>query len=114
MKLTKDSLEKVERETAAIVSFPFATKDLSITHIKVFGRHPFDKKKLHIEHKLTLICYVINGDGKFVVEDKIFKVTSGDAILILPNQKYYIKGNLEYLVSCSPAYYREQHEQVKI
>ena len=114
MKIMQSDIAPVERETAIIKNYPFPTKLSSITNIQVKGRHPADKTKQHIEHELTLICYVIKGTGTFVVESKKFDVVAGDAIFIQPNQKYYIEGNLEYLVSCSPAYFREQHEQVSI
>jgi len=112
MKISKKDIEPIERETAVISNYPFPTKEISITHIQVKGRHPSDVTKQHIEHKLTLICYVISGSGKFIVEELEIEVSPGDAIFIKSDQKYYIEGDLEYLVSCSPAYYREQHEQV--
>jgi mannose-6-phosphate isomerase class I len=114
MKLSKSNLDKVERETATIINFPFSTKQLSVTNIIVSGRHPADNQKWYIEHKLTLICYVIKGSGTFTVDKQIYEVSEGDAVQILPDQKYFIDGNLEYLVACSPAYYREQHEQVEL
>ncbi len=112
MKISKKDIAPVERPTAVIRNYAFPSKELSITSIGVNGRHPSDITKQHIEHKLTLICYVVKGSGKFVVDGEVFEIVSGDAIFIEPNQKYYIEGDLEYLVCCSPAYYREQHEQV--
>ena len=112
MKISQKDTTTIERETAVIRNYSFSTKDLSITHIKVNGRHPAYTSKLHIEHKLTLICYVLSGQGKFVVDNQEYVVETGDAIFIKPDQKYYIQGNLEYLVCCNPAYYREQHEQI--
>lgn len=114
MKVSQNEITAIERETAIIKNYPFPTKNLSITNIKVNGRHPVDKTKQHIEHTLTLICYIISGKGTFVIEGKIYQVTKGDALFIQPDQKYYIEGNVEYLVCCEPAYYREQHEQVAI
>lgn len=112
MKIAQKNITAIERETVVIHNYAFPIKDVSITHIKVFGRHPADKSKLHIEHKLTLICYILTGKGKFVVDEKEFSVETADAIFIKPDQKYYIQGNLEYLVCRNPAYYREQHEQI--
>lgn len=112
MKISQKDITAIERETAVIRNYPFPTKDLSITWIKVNGRHPADKTKWHIEHKLALICYVLSGSGKFFVDKHEYDVNSGDAVFIKPEQKYYIIGNLEYIVCCKPAYYREQHEQV--
>lgn len=112
MKIGRDDITPIVRESAVIRNYPFSTNELSITNIEVKGRHPSDVTKQHIEHKLTLLCYVISGTGKFIVGGEEFEVTSGDAIFIKPDQKYYIEGNLKYLVSCTPAYYREQHEQI--
>jgi mannose-6-phosphate isomerase class I len=112
MKISLNEITEVDRISAKIKNFPFPVKNISVTNIKVDGRHPLDITKQHIEHKLTLICYVISGQGKFVVENKTHDVVGGDAILIKSDEKYFIEGNLEYLVCCEPAYYREQHEQV--
>lgn len=114
MKIQQTDITPVERETAVIKNYPFPTELISITNIHVKGRHPADKTKQHIEHELTIICYAIRGSGTFVIESEKFEVVAGDAIIIQPNRKYYIDGNLEYLVCCSPAYYREQHEQVSV
>ena len=114
MKISQKDIITVERETAVIKQYPFPTKALSITNIKVNGRHPADTTRQHVEHTLTLLCYVISGKGIFVIDGKTYSVTNGDALFIQPNQKYYIEGILEYLVCCEPAYYRKQHEQVKV
>ena len=47
-----------------------------------------------------------------MIDGESFEVIAGDALLINKNQKYSIEGSLEYLVCCTPAYYKEQHEQI--
>lgn len=48
--------------------------------------------------------YVLEGNAKFVIDQKSIVVQQGDFIHISPQQKHLICGNIKFLLICSPPY----------
>jgi mannose-6-phosphate isomerase-like protein (cupin superfamily) len=59
------------------------------------------------------LSYVVNGSGQAVVEGVSVDLATGDMILIDAGEKYHYDGNLTLFVSCTPAWYPEQHSNIK-
>ena len=99
-------------ENCTVYEFPFEDKDINIAYGKIKNQHPLQGKLTNEVCKEIL--YIISGTGKVIVEDKEYVVAEGDAILILPGQKFYYKdcNELHVIASCTPAWYPEQHKQV--
>ncbi|MFH1751826.1 MAG: AraC family ligand binding domain-containing protein [archaeon] len=86
-------------------------EDINVALIKINGRYP--EKGFVLNEISKEICFITKGGGKVVVEGKEIELNEGDAILILPNKKYFFEGNLEIVVSCTPTWKIEQHKLVE-
>lgn len=112
MKVGFSEAVRIDRDTMTIFNYPQKSKAVSVVRIKVHGRHPQQAKTQFIEHDCHVIFYVINGHGKVVVEDVSYDLSAEDTITILPGQRYYVEGEIDYLAIVSPSYYKEQNEVV--
>lgn len=59
------------------------------------------------------IVYVIEGKGIIGLIDKEVSITTGDVLLLLPNEKYYWQGTLKLFMATSPKFDPAQHIIVK-
>ena len=111
MIVKKKNWVKYENSPKCIAyEYPTNDKDLNIALIEINGKYP-DEGEVTNE-VVKEIVFVVKGKGKIVVDKKEYAVEEGDAVLILPKQRYFFNGALEILVSCSPAWYLEQHKQL--
>lgn len=85
-------------------------KDINVAQIEIDGRYPDIGQVTN--KKVKELIFVVEGNGRIVIDNKEDKITEGDAVLILPNQKYSIEGKLKLVISCTPAWSPEQHEIV--
>lgn len=94
-------------------SFPFGDKDIDIAAVTVNGRYPEEGYVLNEVCKE--VAYVLGGSGVLVMgNEAIQDLQIGDAVMILPGEKYYWKGeNLEMIMPCSPAFDPSQHKKVE-
>jgi len=88
--------------------YPMKDKDISAAFVEIKGRYP-DEGQVTNEIVKELV-FVLGGKGKIVIDNKEHELSEGDSILIIPKQKYFFDGTLELIVSCSPAWYQEQHK----
>lgn len=91
--------------------YPLGDKNINGAVIEVRGRYP-DKDRV-VNLKCKELVYILEGLGKIVVEGKETSFNKGDMLLIYPKEKYYWQANCIILTACSPAFYPEQHKQVK-
>jgi mannose-6-phosphate isomerase-like protein (cupin superfamily) len=91
--------------------FAFGDKDLNIAVVTVNGRYP---ARGHLLNKVCKeIAYVLSGHGKVGVDDQVHELKPGDAVLIVPGERFYWEGSdLRMVMPCSPAFYPEQHVEV--
>lgn len=85
-------------------------KDFNIAGISLNGRYPEKGYALNLISKELI--YVRSGSGSVYVNSQASALAPGDAALIQPNEKYYLEGNLELIISSSPAWHPEQHKNV--
>lgn len=82
-------------------------KDISVAFIELTGRYP-DKGRV-----MNQICkemiFVSKGEGKVEIDGNKFMLNESDAILIQPNQKYFLEGKMGLVISAYPAWYPKQH-----
>lgn len=84
--------------------------DFNIAGIELNGRYP---EKGYALNKISKeLIYVKGGEGMLVSEDQSAQLEPGDAALIQPNEKYYIEGTLQLVISSAPAWHPEQHQNV--
>ncbi|HSW91660.1 MAG TPA: AraC family ligand binding domain-containing protein [Candidatus Saccharimonadales bacterium] len=85
-------------------------KDFNIAGIELSGRYPEQGYALNTVSKELL--YVKSGNGVLVSNGRTVALEPGDAALIQPNEKYYLEGTLELVISSAPAWYPGQHQNI--
>ena len=73
-----------------------------------------ETEKGHMEEfyhqKSTFIYYILEGSGKWVIEDEEFEVETKDVVIVPPGKRFYFKGNLKQVCITTPAW-DEKHEK---
>ncbi len=109
MLIKKENSTKHENSPECVVyEYPSMDKDLNVAFVELKGRYPASGYVFNELVKENF--FVASGEGRVVIEEKEYKLSKRDAILIQPKQKFFIEGDLELIVSCSPAWYPEQHK----
>lgn len=117
MKPAKYSLKNtnlIDLDTKKIYKYPTPTKDMDIARMVINGRHPQNKNEYILEHKCDFVMYILKGKGKVYAGDEIFSVKKSDVIFVPKENKFAVKGSMEYITFDSPAFYIEQSEEISI
>jgi mannose-6-phosphate isomerase-like protein (cupin superfamily) len=80
----------------------------SVAKVKIVGEQKFGSNP-----NSDLAYFVLEGEGKFFIEDKAFSVKKGDLIFIPKNTKYKDSGNLTLLAISSPRFDKNKRERFK-
>jgi mannose-6-phosphate isomerase-like protein (cupin superfamily) len=104
-----DSIEHKNSDECIAFEYPLNDKDINVAFVEINGRYPDSGKMFNEECKE--IAFVVEGDGKVVVNDEEFVLEKGDLILIEPKEHFYWEGKLKVLLSCSPAWTLEQYKK---
>ncbi len=109
---------------------PYITKDSSIIrelmHPHVHGNKnqslaeaivpPNSKTLLHLHRTSEEIYYILEGEGRMFLGDRVFMVSKGDIILIPPKMPHGIANTgtslLRLLCCCSPPYSHEDTQLI--
>lgn len=92
------------------IEYPNGDKDIWGAVIKINGRYP--TKGYTVNEKCKELVYFTSGEGKLFVGKKEVKVKKGDQVTIDPGE-FYWEGKLTMFMPCIPAWYPEQHKEVK-
>lgn len=113
MKIIKKDQAEVHKNSNACVAieYPLGDKDINGAVIELNGRYPDKGRTVNLECKE--LAYIIKGSGRLVVESKEIELNEGDLVLIEAGEKYYWEGSFTMFVSCTPAWYLEQHREVE-
>ncbi len=74
------------------------------------GRYP-DQRRV-TNQQCNELAFVMEGEGKVVINQQEYLLSSGDIVLIEKGEKYYWEGKMKLFLSCSPAWNIEQHQAV--
>ncbi len=67
-----------------------------------------------MNEKCKEVVFVISGNGSLTTKSDSVKLAPGDTALIPAGEQYYFEGkNLTIFMPCTPAWYPEQHKEVK-
>lgn len=94
-------------DNCIVAEYPLMDTDIDIATAVINGRYP--AQGYCINTSVKEMIYVLNGHGKICKENEFIEFKTGDAILIDKNEKYYWDANCKIVMSCSPAWYEEQH-----
>lgn len=110
--IKKDKAKRFENSSScAGVEYRLGDKEIDGAVVNINGRYP-DKDRV-VNLKCKELAYVLGGEGRIIIESNEIKLEKGDLVLIEPGEKYYWNGNLEMFISCTPAWYPEQHQETK-
>ncbi|UCG95210.1 MAG: cupin domain-containing protein [archaeon] len=94
----KEGLEKVKKDPMVI--FPYKINpNFSATYIEIDGNYGAIKCL-----REDRIYFIIEGSGKFIIEDNEYEVKNGDLIFIPMNTPYNIIGKMSCFLLCSPEF----------
>ena len=76
-----------------------------------------ETEKGHMEEfyheKSTFIYYILDGEGKWIVEDEEYEVKAKDVLIIPPGKRFYFKGKLKQICVTAPAWEETYEKHVK-
>ena len=113
MNIARKKQAKVKKisKTLTVYEYPIMNNAMHGAIIKLNGRYP--EKGRVVNEKVVELGFVIEGSGKIIIEDEEISFRKYDQILIKPKQRFYWNAKATLFVPCSPAWYPEQHKQVK-
>lgn len=101
------SSERIKNENSldcTVYEYPFEDEDINMAAVELTGRYP--SSGYVFNESVKEMIFVVSGTGKIIIEESEYALHKGDMILILPKQKYFLEGDLELVIPCSP----EQHK----
>ena len=78
----------------------------SVAKVEIIG-----EQKFGLDTESDLAYYVLEGKGKFYIEDEFFDVEKGDLVFIPKNTKYKDEGNLILLAVAVPKFDRNKRRR---
>src|SRR6266536_2162403 len=88
------------------LEYPMGDKDINGAVITINGRYP-DAGKV-VNRVCKELVYIVSGTGALGIDGQKYPLKSGDLLLILPGEQYYLEGqNLVTFMPCTPAWYPE-------
>ncbi|MFC1613303.1 cupin domain-containing protein [Patescibacteria group bacterium] len=100
--------EEVERQNFGAVRVQNLLSDENYKKISVARVDIIGEQKFGLDKESDVIYYVLDGKGKFFIENDEFDVKKGDLIFIPKNTKYKDSGKLELLAIASPKFDRDK------
>jgi mannose-6-phosphate isomerase-like protein (cupin superfamily) len=85
-------------------------EDMNIASITLDGRYPEKGHALNTVSKE--LVYIKSGQGMLATITRRVHLSTGDVVLIQPNEQYYFEGTLELIISSSPTWHPEQYRNI--
>ena len=98
-------------DSCTAIEYPLGDKDINGAVIELNGRYPENGRV--VNSKCKELAFIIEGQGKLVIEGQEAELGQGDLVLIEPGEKYFWQGNLKMFIPCTPAWYPEQHLEME-
>jgi mannose-6-phosphate isomerase-like protein (cupin superfamily) len=113
MEIVKKSETKEFKNSDTCIAIEYSMKDRDINGavIVLNGRYP--NEGTVVNQKCKEMAYIIKGSVKLTVEGKETSLSEGDLALVDVGEKYFWEGNVTMFIPCTPAWYPEQHTEVK-
>lgn len=105
-----ETQEVKNNRNCTVTEYPFGDPDVDIALATINGRDPEMGHVVNTECK-EIGC-VIKGTGSITIEGQEYPLETGDAVLILPGERFSWDGHLTLSLSCSPAWTPEQYRMV--
>lgn len=92
-----------------VVQDLFAKEDydkFSVAKVEIIG-----EQKFGLDTESDLAYYILEGKGRFYIENEVFEVEKGDLVFIPKNTKYKDEGNLILLAVAVPKFDRSKRRR---
>ena len=107
----KNEINEVKNNEFCIIhEYLLDDKDINCVVSEIRGRYP--EKGFVVNEVCKELVYIMNGEGIIGLVGGETKLQTGDMIILEPGEKLYWDGNMTMIVSCTPAWFPEQHKDV--
>ncbi len=106
-KLVKSSEGKVSRPPGERIREVFSNTDIGIAEAEV------KDAKLHYHEQMEEIYYVVEGEGKMVLDGEQMGLEKGDLLHIPPGVENKAQGGFKVLVISKPPWSEDDHRLVR-
>ena len=103
----KQTKEFKNSDLCIVAEYGFDDKDIDISTAEINGRYP--EKGFCVNQEVKEMIYVLEGSGEILKQNETIAFKKGDAILIDKGEKYFWNAHCKVVMSCSPAWFPEQH-----
>lgn len=83
-------------------------KKINIARIEITGRYP--KRGSAVNKKVKELVYVESGKGLVSVNGVATPLNKGDVVFIEENELVWWEGKMTLIISCAPAWTKDQYE----
>ena len=66
-----------------------------------------------LHEKSDFIYYILEGSGTWVIEDREFKVKTGDVIIVPAGKRFWFHGNLKQICITAPAWEEKYEHHIR-
>lgn len=108
MLVKKRDAEVFQKPTAIVLEYG-GTPNLDLAVVEIKDRYP--EKGWARNTKVEMTYFVIEGKGKFYLEDEVFSLDIGDLVMIEKGKWYRVEGKMEVVMVSSPAWSPGQYEE---
>jgi len=96
-------------ETCTAYEYETGSKDINIARIEIRGRYPLEGGA--VNNEVSELVYVEQGEGNVSVNGILSGLCTGDVILIEKGEEVLWEGTLDLIISCAPAWTKEQYTE---
>jgi mannose-6-phosphate isomerase-like protein (cupin superfamily) len=108
-KYTVDGAGKFNKHGIDLVIYGQIEPSANVCHVSVQKGH-FQE---FYDVKSAFTYYIIKGEGTFMLDDEPVKVKATDLVVIPPNTRIYYFGNMEMVLTVSPAWEEKNERHVR-
>lgn len=106
----QQATEKKNSETCSLTEYALNDEMLDVAIATLNGRYPVERRT--VNEQCDELAYVFEGEGRIVINNEEYTLSTGDVVLIEAGEKYFWEGNMKLFLSCRPAWKKEQHKLV--
>jgi mannose-6-phosphate isomerase-like protein (cupin superfamily) len=110
-KTSANETKLLDQVTKKIYLYNLPTKILSISKMKLNGRHP-EGEKVVVEKDCSFVMYITKGKGRYLINNEVVQVAVGDAVFVRAGCTFVAEGNFEYITVVVPAFHEDSVEKV--
>jgi mannose-6-phosphate isomerase-like protein (cupin superfamily) len=102
-----EAMEFKNSDTCTVFEYKVGRKDIDGAVALIAGRYP--SKGVAVNEVSRELAYIIEGNGKVVIDGKEFALDQDDLVCIDPQEKFYWEGKMKLFMPCAPAWTPDQY-----